>query len=74
MLYLKSKNQKSNRFLIGIALAVMLFSSIQINPNPAIKTSEACFLNIFKLEIFGVLDGIKHNTEVDFYLFGKKIF
>lgn len=74
MLYLKSKTQKSNRFLPGIALAAMLISSIQLNPNPVIKTSEACFLNIFKLEIIGALDGIKHNTEVNFYLFGKKIF
>jgi hypothetical protein len=74
MLYLKSKNQKSKRFLTGIALAVMLISSIQFQPNPAIKTSEACFLNIFKLEIFGVLDGVKNNTDVDLYLFGIKIF
>lgn len=74
MLYLKSKSPKSNRFLTGIALAAMLISSIQFHPNPAIKTSEACFLNIFKLEIFGVLDGVKNNTEVDLYLFGIKIF
>jgi hypothetical protein len=74
MLYLKSTIQKSNRFLTGIALAAMLISSIQFHPNPAIKTSEACFLNIFKLEIFGVLDGVKNNTDVDLYLFGIKIF
>ncbi len=74
MLYLKSKTQKSNRILTGIALAVMLISSIQINPSPTNKASEACFLNIFKLEIFGVMDGIKNNTEVDLYLFGIKIF
>ena len=74
MLYLKSTTQKSNRFLASIALAAILISSIQINPSPTFKTSEACFLSIFKLEISGVMDGIKHNTEVDFYLFGKKIF
>ena len=74
MLYIKSKTQKSNRFLNGVALGVLLILSIQFQPNSTHKSSQACFLQIFKLEIFGVMDGIKHNTEVDFYLFGKKIF
>ena len=74
MLYLKSTTQKSNRFLTGITLAVMLISSIQFNPSPTFKTSEACFLKIFKLEIFGLFDDVKHNTEVDLYLFGIKVF
>lgn len=74
MLYLKSKTPKSNRFLPGIALAILLISSIQFQPNPTNKTDEACFLSIFKLEIFGLFDGIKDNTEVDLYIFGIKVF
>jgi hypothetical protein len=74
MLYLNSKTPKSNRFLPGIALAILLISSIQFSPNQAKKTAEACFLSIFKLEIFGLFDGIKDNTEVDLYIFGIKVF
>ena len=74
MLYVKSKTPKSNRFISGVALAMMLISSIQFNPKPTINRDEAVFFKIFKLEIFGVLDGIKLNTNVDLYLFGFKIF
>ena len=47
---------------------------VEMSQNETKEVAGGSIFPIFKLVISGLLDGVKGNTEVDFWLFGYQIF
>jgi hypothetical protein len=71
---LNYKDWNSISLVKAFLLAVTFFAGAISDESLKKSKQSASFVNFFKFEILGVMDGIKGNTDANLWLFGKKIF
>lgn len=71
---LNNRGWFSTRFFNVLIFSITFFISSVSTLKSLNSKQNASFVNFFKFELLGVMDGIKGNTDANLWLFGKKIF
>lgn len=71
---LNNRDWFPSRFFNVLLFSITFFVSSVSTLESLNSKQYASFVNFFKFELLGVMDGIKGNTDANLWLFGRKIF